>query len=40
LLREFGRRTLGEGFTEFDQPAVFRRLEECYGETIGQHGLR
>jgi hypothetical protein len=34
------RRTVDEGFTEFDRPAVFGRLEECYREAIAEHGLR
>jgi hypothetical protein len=34
------RRTVDESFADFDRPAVLRRLEECYRETVASHGLR
>jgi glycosyltransferase involved in cell wall biosynthesis len=34
------RRTVDEHFIDFDRPAVFRRLEECYRDAIGDLGLR
>jgi glycosyltransferase involved in cell wall biosynthesis len=34
------RRTVDERFDEFDRPAVFRRLEDCYRAAIERHGLR
>ena len=34
------RRTVDERFSEFDRPAVLRRLEDCYRDAVERHGLR